>query len=76
MPEQYLTKERFERFEDKFDRFCEKLDEQRVENEKRFTRLEVFQKQSQSRTAWLAGILSSVIATVITSIIAWAKFGR
>ena len=63
MAEQYLTEARFDKFEEKFDKFI-------VDTEHRITTLEV----NQSHAGWIATWLSGIIATVMTAAI--LAFGR
>ena len=62
MPE-YLTEDRFNRFEDKFDTFIQT-------SEHRLTQIETKQAHVGTIATWLAGI----VATVVTAII--LTFGR
>jgi hypothetical protein len=80
MPEQFLTVAAFDRWaqrlEGKLDRVIEKDGEAAIAVEARLVFLETYQKQTQSRIAWVSGIMASVVAATITSIITWIKFGR
>lgn len=70
MAEHYLTTERFERFEDKFDAFVERHAEVLVETEGRLVNLET----NQGHAGWIATWLSGVVAAAVTAaILVWAK---
>lgn len=70
MTEQFLTEERFNRFEDKFDAFTERHNEIAVKTEGRLVTLET----NQSHAGWIATWLSGVVATIITTVIlVWAR---
>ena len=70
MEEQFLTEERFNRFEDKFDRFVERLGEKDVRVEGRLIALET----NQSNAGWVATWLSGIIATIVTAVM--LAFGK
>lgn len=72
MPEhqQYLTEAAFNRFEDKFDQFVEKLGEKDLKVESRLTSLET----NQANAGWIATWLSGIIATVVTAVV--LTFGK
>ena len=80
MAEQFLTVAAFDRWADrlegKLDRVIEKDNEAAILIEARLVLLETYQKQTQSRVMWFAGVLASVLAATITSLITWLKFGR
>ena len=80
MAEQFLTVAMFDswanRIEDKLDKVIDKDHEVAIAVESRLTFLETYQKQTQSRITWVSGIMASIVAAAITSIITWLKFGR
>jgi len=80
MAEQFLTVAAFDRWADrlegKLDRVIEKDNEAAILIEARLVLLETYQKQTQSRVMWFGGVLASVLAATITSLITWLKFGR
>lgn len=80
MAEQFLTVAAFDRWanrlEQKLDTVITKDHETAIAVEARLVFLETYQKQTQNRVAWMSGIMASVVAATITSLLTWLKFGR
>lgn len=68
--QEFLTEERFNRFEDKFDTFCAELGKRDLRVEGRLTALET----NQSNAGWIATWLSGIIATIVTAVV--LAFGK
>ena len=65
MSGRYLSEERFQRFEDKFDDFMEAQQRTQVAMESRLTALEVNQKHAGTIASWLSGIIATIVTAVL-----------